>query len=167
MSTQLHLVRPRHVNRSVLVRPPNSELRTREYLTPAEVEKLIKEARQGRYGHRDATLILIGFRHGLRASVTHFEGSSEVIDGKAMIVCMSRDICMGLYDAIIALRNGSHADEDELGSIKVVMDANVGKSVPAKASKHTPPALSGPRNMAARKRAAINWQSVSRTTTTR
>ena len=48
--------------------PPNSELRTREYLTPAEVEKLIKKARQGRYGHRDATLILIGFRHGLRAS---------------------------------------------------------------------------------------------------
>jgi type 1 fimbriae regulatory protein FimB/type 1 fimbriae regulatory protein FimE len=32
------------------------------------VEKLIKEARQGRYGHRDATLILIAFRHGLRAS---------------------------------------------------------------------------------------------------
>ena len=47
---------------------PNAELRTREYLTPAEVEKLIKEARQGRYGHRDATLILIAFRHGLRAT---------------------------------------------------------------------------------------------------
>ena len=68
MSAQLHLVKPRYVNRSVPVRPPNSELRTREYLTPAEVEKLMKEARQGRYGHRDATLILIGFRHGLRAS---------------------------------------------------------------------------------------------------
>ena len=38
------------------------------YLTPAEVEKLIKEARQGRYGHRHATLILLAFRHGLRAS---------------------------------------------------------------------------------------------------
>ena len=49
-------------------RPPNAELRTREYLTPAEVEKLIKEARQGRYGHRHATLILLAFRHGLRAS---------------------------------------------------------------------------------------------------
>jgi type 1 fimbriae regulatory protein FimB/type 1 fimbriae regulatory protein FimE len=48
--------------------PPNAELRTREYLTPAEVEKLMREARQGRYGHRDATLILIAFRHGLRAS---------------------------------------------------------------------------------------------------
>jgi integrase len=68
VSAQLSLVRPRHQNRSVLVRPPNAELRTREYLTPGEVEKLIKEARQGRYGHRDATLILIAFRHGLRAS---------------------------------------------------------------------------------------------------
>src|SRR6516165_10016554 len=54
--------------RAVPVRPANAELRTREYLTPAEVEKLIKAARDGRYGHRDATLILIAFRHGLRAS---------------------------------------------------------------------------------------------------
>jgi integrase len=68
MSTQLRLVKPRHKNRSVPTRPPNAELRTREHLTPAEVEKLIKEARQGRYGHRDATLILTAFRHGLRAS---------------------------------------------------------------------------------------------------
>jgi hypothetical protein len=48
MSVQLRVVRPRHVNRSVPARPANAELRTREYLTPAEVEKLIKEARQGR-----------------------------------------------------------------------------------------------------------------------
>jgi integrase len=68
MSAHLRLVRPRHVNRSVLTRPPNAELRTREYLTPQEIEKLIKEARQGRYSHRDVTLILIAFRHGLRAS---------------------------------------------------------------------------------------------------
>ena len=53
--------------RSVPVRPANAELRSREYLTVAEVEKLMREARQGRYGHRDATLILIAFRHGLRA----------------------------------------------------------------------------------------------------
>jgi type I restriction enzyme R subunit len=59
--------------------------------------------------------------------VTHFEERSEVIDGKGMIVCMSRDICMDLYDAIIALRPDWHADEDEVASIKVVMDANVGQ----------------------------------------
>ena len=42
MSAQLRLVRPRHKNRSVLVRPPNDELRLREYLTVAEVERLMK-----------------------------------------------------------------------------------------------------------------------------
>jgi type 1 fimbriae regulatory protein FimB/type 1 fimbriae regulatory protein FimE len=49
-------------------RPPNRELRTREHLTPAEVEGLIEAARDNRQGHRDATMILIAFRHGLRAS---------------------------------------------------------------------------------------------------
>ena len=44
-------------------------VRTRRYLTSREVEKLMKAARDtGRYGHRDATMILIGYRHGLRAS---------------------------------------------------------------------------------------------------
>lgn len=55
------------------VAPPrrisNLERRTREHLTPQEVDKLITAAgRLGRYGHRDATLILIAFRHGLRVS---------------------------------------------------------------------------------------------------
>jgi integrase len=68
MSAQLRLVRPSNKNRSVPNRPANSEIRTREYLTPKEVDRLIKTARDGRYRHRDATLILIAFRHGLRAS---------------------------------------------------------------------------------------------------
>ena len=43
--------------------------RTREYLTAAEIETLIAAARKSsRYGHRDATMILIAYRHGLRAS---------------------------------------------------------------------------------------------------
>src|SRR5580704_4154059 len=68
MATIIALAAPRHENRTVAVRPPNAELRTREYLTGAEVEKLIVEAkRSGRYGHRDATLILMAYRHGLRA----------------------------------------------------------------------------------------------------
>jgi len=50
-------------------RPRNAEVRSREYLTPEEVEALIKAAkRAGRHGHRDATLILIAYRHGLRVS---------------------------------------------------------------------------------------------------
>ena len=68
MSADVRLVTPSNENRSVPVRPPNSELRTREYLTPKEVEKLIKAAKDGRWGHRDATLVLVAFRHGLRAS---------------------------------------------------------------------------------------------------
>jgi len=51
----------------VLRRGTNAELRTREYLTPAEIEELIKAAKDGRWGHRDATLILVAYRHGLRA----------------------------------------------------------------------------------------------------
>jgi hypothetical protein len=47
----------------------NSLVRTREYLTGREVERLMAAARKGsRWGHRDATMILIGYRHGLRAS---------------------------------------------------------------------------------------------------
>src|SRR5262249_4501050 len=68
MNAQLRLVEPSNVFRSMPGRPPNAAVRSREYLTPQEVEKLMRQARQGRYGHRDATLILIAFRHGLRAS---------------------------------------------------------------------------------------------------
>jgi len=69
MSAHLRVIEPRNENRQVAPgRVTNAELRPREYLTPAEVDKLIKAARNGRYGHRDATLILIAFRHGLRAT---------------------------------------------------------------------------------------------------
>jgi type 1 fimbriae regulatory protein FimB/type 1 fimbriae regulatory protein FimE len=69
MSARLKLVAPSNENRRVVaVRPANAEMRPREYLTVAEVEKLIKAAKAGRHGHRDATLILIAFRHGLRAT---------------------------------------------------------------------------------------------------
>src|SRR5947209_9752224 len=58
------------VNRTVTPRrPPNADLREREYLTPKEVDRLQDAARKhSRYGHRDATAILIAYRHGLRAS---------------------------------------------------------------------------------------------------
>ena len=54
--------------RQTPVRKPNAELRTREHLTEREVEKLIEAAKGNRYGHRDATMILVAYRHGLRAS---------------------------------------------------------------------------------------------------
>ena len=65
----LKLVTPATVKRTVPPkRLPNRKLRTREYLTEAEVERLIEAAKSNRYGHRDATMILVAYRHGLRAS---------------------------------------------------------------------------------------------------
>jgi integrase len=50
-------------------KPQNQARRTREYLTPAEVERLLSAARKvGRYGDRDATLMLLMYRHGLRVA---------------------------------------------------------------------------------------------------
>jgi integrase len=49
-------------------RPNNADVRTREYLTDDEVQRLSDAAKGNRHGHRDATMILIGYRHGLRAS---------------------------------------------------------------------------------------------------
>ena len=47
----------------------NSSVRTREYLTTREIDALMAAARKSsRYGHRDATMILLGYRHGLRAA---------------------------------------------------------------------------------------------------
>jgi integrase len=70
MKPQLRLVTPTIENRAVGTprRPPNSEMRQREYLTPTEVDQLIAAAKGNRYGHRDATMILVAYRHGLRAS---------------------------------------------------------------------------------------------------
>ena len=50
-------------------RPRNKDVRSREYLTAGEVDALVKAAgNTGRHGHRDATLILLAYRHGLRVS---------------------------------------------------------------------------------------------------
>ena len=53
--------------------------------------------------------------------VAHFETRSATLDGKAMIVCMGRDICAQLYQAITALRPDWHDADPEKGAIKVVM----------------------------------------------
>src|SRR3954447_22874715 len=56
-------------NGTVPPRPvPQAQRRPREYLTPKEVERLIATARQNRHGHRDATMIRIAYRHGLRVA---------------------------------------------------------------------------------------------------
>jgi integrase len=65
----LKLVTPATVKRTVTPkRRPNGDIRTREYLTEAEVEKLMNAAKGNRHGHRDATMVLVAYRHGLRVS---------------------------------------------------------------------------------------------------
>ena len=53
--------------------------------------------------------------------MAHFETREAVLDGKGMIVCMSRDICVQLYDALIALRPNWHEEDPEKGGLKIVM----------------------------------------------
>ena len=69
MTAQVVHLKPRKLARRMPVRLPNSKLRSREYLTPTEVQALLKAAaRRGRYGQRDACVILMAYRHGLRVS---------------------------------------------------------------------------------------------------
>lgn len=53
--------------------------------------------------------------------INHFENRVAALDGKAMVVCMSRRICVALYNAIIKLRPDWHSSDDKAGAIKVVM----------------------------------------------
>jgi integrase len=56
------------VPRSTPSRLPNSAYRSREYLTPSEMDAIMDAARKMRHGHRDATMLLIAYRHGFRAA---------------------------------------------------------------------------------------------------
>ncbi len=53
--------------------------------------------------------------------VQHFEARMAALDGKAMIVCMSRRICVALYNEIVRLRPGWHSEDDNAGAVKIVM----------------------------------------------
>ena len=103
----------------------------------AEVEALIEEEGEpegeklkGRWAQVEA---LVGSEKRMRLVakdiVEHFENRVSGMRGKAMIVCMSRRICVGLYDEIVALRPAWHADDDEAGEIKVVMTGSASDSL--------------------------------------
>ena len=79
--------------------------------------------------------------------VNHFEGRLSAMDGKAMVVCMSRRICVDMYNAITKLRPDWHSDDDDKGVLKIVMSGS--------ASDHTdwqPHIRSKPRREALAKR---------------
>jgi hypothetical protein len=65
--SHLTLVTPATENRTVTPkRRPNADLRSREHLTETEVDGLIQAAKRNRWGHRDSTMVLVAWRHGLR-----------------------------------------------------------------------------------------------------
>ena len=66
----LKLVPPSNVKQTVDMarRRPNAELRTREYLTEPEIERMLAAVKGNRWAQRDATMLLVAFRHGLRVA---------------------------------------------------------------------------------------------------
>ncbi|WP_170409909.1 type I restriction endonuclease subunit R [Ruegeria arenilitoris] len=81
---------------------------------------------------------LVGADNRLDAVVAdileHFDARIEAIDGKAMIVCMSRRICVDVYNRIVAARPGWHGETDDTGAVKVIMTGNA--SDPADMQPH-------------------------------
>jgi len=95
----------------------------------AEVNELTEddpEAEQERFKKKWSTVeALVGSDKRLalvaKDMVTHFEDRVAALDGKAMVVCMSRRICVKLYDEIVKLRPDWHSTDDNAGSVKIVM----------------------------------------------
>ncbi len=92
-----------------------------EEVTEGE-EQDAKEKAKSRWARLEA-LVGSDTRLGLVAKdlVEHFERRLETIDGKGMVVCMSRRICVDLYDLIVKLRPQWHDADDAKGAIKIVM----------------------------------------------
>ena len=95
----------------------------------AEVEALTEEdseADQERFKQKWSTVeALVGSDKRLalvaQDMVTHFEDRLAALVGKAMVVCMSRRICVKLYDEIVKLRPDWHSADDSAGALKIVM----------------------------------------------
>jgi len=80
MKSHLKLVTPNTKNRTVTPkRKPNADLRTREYLTDREVEMLSEAAKTNRWGHRDATMVLVGELVDLRWDQIDFEAATLAV----------------------------------------------------------------------------------------
>jgi type I restriction enzyme R subunit len=99
---------------------PKIDLDFEEVTEGEEVER--KEKLKTRWAQLEA---VVGAERRLavvaRDIVNHFERRQEALEGKAMVVCMSRRICVDLYREIVRLRPGWQDDDDTRGQIKVVM----------------------------------------------
>jgi len=99
---------------------PRIDLDFEEVTEGEEVER--KEQLKSKWAQQEA---IVGSENRLelvaRDLVEHFENRLGAMDGKAMVVCMSRRIAVELYRQVVALRPEWHGDGDDAGSIKVVM----------------------------------------------
>ncbi|MCC5975572.1 MAG: type I restriction endonuclease subunit R [Rubellimicrobium sp.] len=104
----------------------------------AEIEALTEDeavSEQERLKRKWSTVeALVGSEKRLRMVaedlVAHFEARVQAMDGKAMAVCMSRRICVDLYDRIVALRPDWHSDDDNTGQVKIVMTGSASDPQP-------------------------------------
>ena len=99
--------------------------------------------------------------------IQHFEQRLEALDGKAMVVCMSRRICTELYRELVRLRPDWHSDDDMQGAIKVVMTGSASdpldmatahpQQAPARGSGQAVPRRGRPAPRCARARHVADW----------
>ncbi|RLB95540.1 MAG: DEAD/DEAH box helicase [Deltaproteobacteria bacterium] len=96
-----------------------------EEITEGEEEESRKQRMRSKWASIEA-MVGTEKRISLVAAdlVDHFETRQEAMDGKALIVCMSRRICVDMYNAIIKLRPNWHSDDDSKGQIKIVMSGS-------------------------------------------
>ncbi|MBC6403660.1 MAG: type I restriction endonuclease subunit R [Hyphomonadaceae bacterium] len=92
----------------------------------AELTEDVSEGEEARLNRKYSTVeAVVGAQRRLALVaadlVAHAEVRFGALEGKAMAVCMSRRICVALYDEIVKLRPGWHSDDDEQGAVKVVM----------------------------------------------
>jgi len=96
-----------------------------EEITESEEEEARKQRLKTKWAQLEA-LVGAEKRISLVAVdlVEHFERRQEAMEGKALIVCMSRRICVDMYNAIVKLRPAWHSEDDTRGKIKIVMSGS-------------------------------------------
>jgi len=96
-----------------------------EEITESEEEEARKQRLKTKWAQLEA-LVGAEKRISLVAAdlVEHFERRQEAMEGKALIVCMSRRICVDMYNAIVKLRPAWHSEDDTRGKIKIVMSGS-------------------------------------------
>ena len=96
-----------------------------EEITEGEEEESSKQRMRSKWASIEA---MVGTEKRIRLVaadlVKHFEARQEAMNGKALVVCMSRRICVELYNALTALRPDWHNEDDSKGKLKIVMSGS-------------------------------------------